>query len=116
MHSSPLRLRLADTFLLRLSGLHALGYPAPDAGLLLIPCKAVHTFFQRQALDIVFLDMQGRECARVEHMRPYRVAWAAKAAMAVELPAGYCRRHPAYLADIQAALAKLPIKRRNGKR
>lgn len=115
-HSGPLRLRLGDTFLRRFLGVHALGALAPDEGLLLMPCWAVHTFFLGYALDIVFLDAQGRECARVERLRPYRVAWASRAALAVELPSGYCRRHPDYQARIQAALAALALKYQNEKR
>lgn len=99
-----MKLRVADTFLLRLLGLHAGGALAPDEGLLLWPCKAVHTFFQSQTLDVVFLDARWKECRRVSELAPYRVAASAQARVAVELPAGYCCRHPDYLQRIHAAL------------
>lgn len=99
-----LRLRVADTFLTRLLGLHAHGPLAPDEGLLLLPCHAVHTFFQSQSIDVVFLDALGRECRRVSSLRPFRLAVSVGAKMAIELPAGYCRRHPDYLRRIHAAL------------
>lgn len=99
-----LRLRVADTFLPRLLGLHASGPLAPDEGLLLLPCQAVHTFFQSQSIDVVFLDAHGRECRRVSSLRPHRLAISPDAQMAIELPPGYCRRHPDYLRRIHAAL------------
>lgn len=102
--AAALRLRVADSFRLRLLGVHAIGTLALDEGLVLVPCGAVHTFFLRQALDVVFLDARGRECRCVHGLRPYRVAGATGARMVVELPAGYCRRHLDYLDRVHLAL------------
>lgn len=99
-----LRMRVATTFMQRLRGVHAAGPLAPDEGLLIQPCKAVHTFFLSQALDVVFLDAAGRECRCIHDLAPFQVAGAAASCMVVELPAGYCRRHPDYLAHISAAM------------
>lgn len=101
-----LRLRVADTFFLRLLGLHVWGGLAPDEGLVLTPCRAVHTCFLRQPIDVVFLDDSGAECGRVLGMLPYRVAREGRARCVVELPENYCRRHPDYLQRIQAALQR----------
>lgn len=100
-----LKLRMADSFMLRLLGLHAHGgVLREDEGLLLNPCRMVHTLFLTQAIDLVFLDGRGRVCLCVHALPPRRVAAAARARMVVELPAGYCRRHPDYLYRIRAAL------------
>lgn len=101
---APLRLRIADTFVRRLLGLHAGGPLDPDEGLLLAPCRAVHTLFLRQRIDVVFLDAKGGECDRVDALPARRIVSRRAACMVIELPAGYCRRHPDYLAHIHAAL------------
>lgn len=100
-----LRLRVADTFLLRLLGIHAGGPLAADEGLLLTPCGGVHTLFLREPVDVVFLDGRARECGCIQRLRPRRAAWRGDARMVVELPAGYCAAHSDYLARIRAALA-----------
>lgn len=105
MQTPPmLRLRMADNFWLRLLGVLAARWTSDDEGLLLTPCRAIHTFFLSQAIDIVFLDSMACECGCVHSLPPYRVAFRMGAHMVVELPAGYCRRHPDYLAHIRLAL------------
>jgi len=99
-----LRLRVADTFRLRLLGLHAGGVLAHDEGLVLMPCGSIHTFFLREPIDVVFLDGQGRLCRIISALPPWRTASARGARMVVELPAGYCTRHSDYLERIHAAL------------
>lgn len=99
-----LRLRLAATFLRRLLGVHAKGPLGDDEGLLLTPCNAVHTFFLRQRIDVVFLDGAGAPCRHVAAVAPRRIVFERHARMVVELPSGYCARHPDYPARIQAAL------------
>lgn len=98
------RLHRAETFWRRLLGVHALGGLAAHEGLLLKPCSAIHTFFLDQAMDVVFLDAQGAECDRLADLPPRRFQRKAGAYMVVELPAGYCRRHPDYLRQIHQAL------------
>ena len=105
MQTPPmLRLRVADSFRLRLLGIRALRWTGDDQGLLLTPCRAIHTFFLSQALDVVFLDSMASERGCVHSLQPSRVAFRMGAQMVVELPAGYCRRHPDYLAHIRLAL------------
>lgn len=110
---SGLSLKVANGFRSRLLGAHAFGGLRGDEGLLLYPCRAVHTFFLRQALDIVFLDSEGRLLRCVLAVRPRRVVFERHAAMVVELPAGYCRRHPDYLEQIHSAMQRLPQRERN---
>ncbi len=84
--------RLASTFLQRLRGLWGERFFLPGKGLLLKPCKAVHSWFVPFPFDVVFLDAELRVVAVVEALPPFRctgVVWEAEAAL--ELPAGVVR-------------------------
>ena len=87
------RLRLADTHWTRLRGL--LGtreLPAGD-GLWIRPCRQVHMFGMRYAIDVVFLDDERRVVDLVPQLGPWRVSKHVKAATSVlELPAGTIER------------------------
>ena len=104
LNHSALRLHVAETFWSRLLGLHAIAQLRGDEALLLRPCKAIHTCFMRNRIDVVFLDAAWCLCRCIHSLPPLRIAWHPRAHMVVELPAGYCRRHPDYLVHIHAAL------------
>jgi uncharacterized membrane protein (UPF0127 family) len=78
---------LADTPWRRLRGL--LGHRAPPPhGLLIDPCRSVHTFGMRFPLDLHWLDAEG-ETVRVDHgVRPWRVRACRAARAVVEVPSG----------------------------
>jgi uncharacterized protein len=79
--------RRAHTPLARLRGLAGLRALPPHAGLLLPRTRAIHTFGMRFALDLVWLDADGR-IVRVDRAVPPRRARACRGAVAVvELPA-----------------------------
>lgn len=67
-----------------------LGRPplAPDEGLLLDPCRAVHTAGMRYPLDLAFLDRAWRVARLVVALPPWRVAACLAAAMTLELAPG----------------------------
>lgn len=77
------RAGLADRFWLRLRGLAGRAALAPDDGLLLLPCRAVHMRGMRFPLDVAFLDRQRRVVALYSALAPgrrtayHRDAWAA---------------------------------------
>jgi len=77
----------------RLLGLALLeGLPAGH-GLLIPRCRSVHTFGMRFALDVCFLDRDGRLVARRPAVPPNRVVGCREAAAVLELPARpMCRR------------------------
>ncbi|GAA4336391.1 hypothetical protein GCM10023144_30650 [Pigmentiphaga soli] len=83
-----MRWRLATTFGARLRGL--LGRPplAPGEALWIAPCKAVHTFGMRHALDVAFIDRHGRIVRIVPELRPWRIAFCPAAAAVAEARAG----------------------------
>ena len=63
----------------------------PSSALWLEPCLAVHTAFMRFAIDIVFIDKQGRAVKIVENVPPWRIAVAVRAHAVIEMAAGSLR-------------------------
>ena len=102
-----LDLRVADTFYRRLLGVHRWALHADRGrGLLLQPCRAVHTFFLTRPIDVVFLDAQWHEVRHIASLPPGRIVWARTAVMVAELPPGYCAEHPDYLEQLRAAFTR----------
>ncbi len=83
------QVRRADTFWQRLRGLMFQPLLPPGAGLLIVPCNQVHTFWMRFAIDVVFLDRSGRVVGQMAQLAPGRI-WprVPDAYLALELPAG----------------------------
>jgi uncharacterized protein len=61
---------------------------APFSALVLAPCAAVHTMFMRFAIDVIFVDAEGRAVRIVPALAPWRAAMALFAHAVIELPAG----------------------------
>ena len=61
---------------------------APFSAMVLAPCAAVHTMFMRFAIDVVFVDADGRALRIVPDLAPWRAAMAPMAHAVIELPAG----------------------------
>ena len=59
-----------------------------NEGLLLTPCKAVHTVGMRFAIDVIFIDRDGRAVRIVPALAPWRIAMSARAKAVIELAAG----------------------------
>ncbi len=80
---------MADTPSTRSRGLLGRDSLASGDGMILDPCRLIHTFFMRFPIDVVFLDRHLR-VTRVAHtVPPSRFAWGGWAArMTLELPAG----------------------------
>ena len=57
-------------------------------GLLLSPCKAVHTVGMRFPIDVIFIDRDGRAVRIVPTLAPWRIAMSARAKAVIELAAG----------------------------
>ena len=60
----------------------------PGEALLLEPCGAVHTFGMGYALDLAFLDRDGRICKVAYGVRPGRLAASLRARATLELATG----------------------------
>jgi uncharacterized membrane protein (UPF0127 family) len=86
------RCTLAYSARARMRGLLGREDLAPDEGVLLRPAGSIHTFFMHFAIDVVFLDRDGRVVRIVEHVRPWRTAAARGARAVLELRAGESAR------------------------
>ena len=83
------RVAVADRFWLRMRGLLGRGPLEGGEGLLISPCRAVHTIGLRYPIDVAFLDDGGTVVATYPALQPNRrTPWHSGAAWALELPAG----------------------------
>jgi uncharacterized membrane protein (UPF0127 family) len=102
---------VADRPWLRLRGL--IGRPplAAGAGLLLVPCSGIHTFFMGSAIDVVFLDAAHQVVAALGPVVPWRMTRIyPAAASALELPPGTVARTGTTVGDrIEIAPAPTPV-------
>lgn len=87
----------AHDFISRLLGLLGTKQLSEHDGLLITPCRTIHTLGMRLPLDIVFLDANGMVLKCVSHLAPCRIATARGATHTLELAAGrvaQLRLHP----------------------
>ena len=82
-----LKVKLANTFLLRLRGL--IGYSSPFP-ILISPCRQIHTWLMKFPIDIVYLD-KNFKCLQLSCNVPTgKISPAVKGSFYVlELPAGF---------------------------
>ena len=71
-----------------------LGRPSlsPEDALILAPCNSIHTFFMKFAIDVAFVDRDGRILRARHAVRPWRLQAALRAFAVVELAAGVLAR------------------------
>lgn len=85
--------RIARSFLARGRGL--LGHPPlrGGQGLALVPGSWIHTLFMPAAIDVLYLDREGRVVRMSREMPPWRIGpWVRRARWVLELPPGTIRR------------------------
>ena len=90
---------LADTSETRRRGLLGRDSLDPSAALIIAPCSAVHTFFMRFVIDVVFVDRNGSVLKGVADLKPWRIAARPGAFAVVELNAGAIRRSEVNVGD-----------------
>ena len=61
------------------------------AGLWIVPCESVHTFFMKFAIDLVYLDRERRIKKTRNAVGPWRLSVCFSAHSILELPAGTIR-------------------------
>jgi uncharacterized membrane protein (UPF0127 family) len=93
MSTATLTIFRADSFLSRLGGLLVRPALRADEALYLAPCASIHTFFMRYAIDVAFVDREGRVLKLVPRIKPFRAASCWGAHGAVEFAAGEANRH-----------------------
>lgn len=72
----------------------------PDGeGLWIVPCEAIHMFFMRFPIDVVFLDKKKRVVKIAANLKPWRLAGSLRAKSVLELPAGTAERSGTQVGD-----------------
>ena len=100
--------QVARTFWRRLVGLLGKNFLPRGRGLVIWPCRSVHTVGMAFPIDVAFVDREGRICTILEQMKPGRFSPTVKDALyVIEAPAGTFREVGAELHD-EVALEKLP--------
>ncbi|MFZ5800489.1 MAG: DUF192 domain-containing protein [Candidatus Omnitrophota bacterium] len=91
----------ARDFKSRLVGLLGRSPLNPFSAMVFPRCNAIHTFFMRFAIDVLFLDGKGAVIGKIENMSPFRITpFFLSAATCLELPAGVIQRSLTQISDI----------------
>ncbi len=86
------KVRAATSFFSRLRGLMFKKSLRAGEGILLVPCRAVHTCFMRFPVDVAFLSREGVVLRVFREARPWRATTVVRGAWAaLELSAGTMR-------------------------
>ena len=95
------RVAIAESLLARTRGLLGTRTLPRSEALLLRPCRQVHSFFMKYALDLVFVDRSGRVLLTRENFRTNRVSpLVVRAAAVLELAAGSLTDTPTEAGDV----------------
>jgi hypothetical protein len=81
-------MEVADSAAMRSKGLLGRESISPGEGLWIIPCEAVHTFWMRFPIDLVYLDRKKRIRKLSSEVRPWRLSACLWAHSVLELPPG----------------------------
>jgi uncharacterized protein len=79
---------VADTSAKRRTGLLKHKSLEEGQGLWIAPCEAVHSFFMKFPIDVVYLDRAKRVRKVTRNMLPWRISGCLTADSVLELPAG----------------------------
>jgi uncharacterized membrane protein (UPF0127 family) len=86
---------IADGVFSRFLGLQFRKSLPPGSGLLLVPCRNIHTHWLRFAIDVVRIDSAGCVIAVEPHVDPWRISKGARETYAIlELPGATAQIHP----------------------
>jgi uncharacterized membrane protein (UPF0127 family) len=79
---------VADDSATRAKGLLKRDKLEDGAGLWIVPCEAIHTFFMRFIIDVLYIDRKRRVRKVVKRLVPWRLSMCLPAYSVLELPAG----------------------------
>lgn len=80
---------MADTYYKRLIGLLGRSHLSVSEALILKPCNAIHTFWMKFSIDVIFLDSEQKICHLIENMKKNRISKLSfHTKCVIELPAG----------------------------
>ncbi|HZB89332.1 MAG TPA: DUF192 domain-containing protein [Terracidiphilus sp.] len=91
--------RVAATAAQRSKGLLGRAGLEPGEALWIVPCEAVHTFWMKFALDLVYLDRRHRIVKIRRNVPPWRLSGALRAHSVIEFAAGAIRAQDAAPGD-----------------
>jgi hypothetical protein len=60
----------------------------PGHGLWIVPCEAIHMFFMKFPIDVVYIDRKHRVRKVVRALRPWKMSMCITAHSVIELPVG----------------------------
>lgn len=97
---------VANTSQTRRTGLLKHSSLEPGDGLWIVPCEAVHCFWMKFSIDVLFLN-RDKTVRKIKHeMKPWRLSYCLPAHSVLELPAGTAARTNTQPGD-QLAFEKL---------
>ena len=99
---------VARTYGSRMRGLLNVRELETGLGLLIPRCNAIHTFFMRMCIDVVFVDGTWHVIRLFPAATPFRIFWGGwKAKSVIELPTGTIQRSGTQLGDLLACHPEL---------
>lgn len=93
-------MEVADSASTRNKGLLGRERLAPGEGLWIRPCEAVHTFWMRFPIDLVYLDRKKRICKLKTSVPAWRLSACLRAHSVIELPSGTIYQTLTQMGDI----------------
>lgn len=83
------KVETADDAASRSKGLLGRDYLPEGAGLWIVPCPMIHTFFMQFPIDAIFLDRALKVVRVIENLKPWRLSpWVFSAHSVLELKGG----------------------------
>ena len=102
-------MEVADSAVQRNKGLLGRDRLSSGEGLWIIPCEAVHTFWMRFPIDLVYLDRKKRIRKLSSDVQPWRMSACLRAHSVLELPAGTIQGTRTQLGDrLEFSTALMP--------
>ena len=101
-------MEVADSAAKRNKGLLGRERLSPGEGMWILPCQAIHTFYMRFPIDLVYLDRKNRIRKLVSEVYPWRLSACLWAHSVLELPSGTIRNTQTQPGDTLDFSAPLP--------
>jgi len=90
----------AKSFFARLKGLLGKKDFSPEDALIIEGCQAIHMFFMKFAIDVIFVDRRNKVVGLVQNIEPFFLSpFFFKARRAIELPKGSIEKFLVHLGD-----------------
>ncbi|MDP8265185.1 MAG: DUF192 domain-containing protein [Candidatus Aceula lacicola] len=94
------RARRARSFFARLKGLLGKKSFSPEDALVIEGCQAIHMFFMRFAIDVVFINRKNKVVGLVQDIKPFSLSpFFFMAKYAIELPSGSIEKSLVHIGD-----------------